>query len=444
MRVKKATEAICDGHSPPDRQSGYNRSFIEPTAPATMTHHPDTRDTDITNFDLMDLPADFVPDAYRYLAALRTNSPLHRNADGSYILTRYADLETAYRDPAVWSSDKKINFKPKFGDSPLYEHHTTSVVFRDPPDHTRIRKLFQAAFTRGALAALESRINALVDTYLDELAERREMEVVGDFSFKLPVEVVCDMLGVPSSDRILIRDWALLILGALEPVLSDAEFAAGCRAVEDFKAYLRDLINHRKAHPADARPGEILTALVEAEEDGDKLSELEVLHQCIFLLNAGHETSTNMISHGIHEMLRNPDQVARLSAAPELIDSAVEEILRYQAPIQINNRRALVDTELSGVSLAAGSVVHLMIGGANHDPAQFPEPQNFDITRRPNRHLSFGLGVHICAGNTLARIEGKIAFGKLFQRFPNLRLEAPAKLSGRIRFREVTELRIAT
>jgi len=400
-------------------------------------------ETEVSNFDLLDLPSDFVPNAYRYLAALRQKSPIHRNSDDSVILTRYEDLVAVYRDPSVWSSDKKVEFKPKFGDSPLYEHHTKSVVFRDPPDHARIRKLFQAAFTRKALAALEPRIEELVDSYLDELAERREMEVVSAFSFKLPVEVVCDMLGVPSSDRILIRDWALLILGALEPVLTEEQFNAGCRAVEDFKAYLRDLIVHRKAHPADAKPGEILTALIEAEEDGEKLTELELLHQCIFLLNAGHETSTNMISHGVHELLRQPEQAARLRAEPALIESAVEEILRYQAPIQINNRRALVDTELSGVMLPTGSVVHLMIGAANHDPAQFPEPEIFDIARRPNRHLSFGLGVHICAGNALARIEGKIAFGKLFQRFPNLKLEAPAKLSNRIRFREIVELRVA-
>ena len=161
------------------------------------------------------------------------------------------------------------------------------------------------------------------------------------------------------------------------------------------------------------------------------------------MLNAGHETSTNMISHGVHEMLRHPDQIAALRADPTLIDGAVEEILRFQAPIQINNRRAIADTELSGVAIPAGSVVHMMIGAANHDPAQFPDPGKFDIARQPNRHLSFGLGIHICAGNALARMEGEIAFAKLFERFPTLRLEAPAKLSNRIRFREVTELRVA-
>ncbi|MCP5370911.1 MAG: cytochrome P450 [Hyphomicrobiales bacterium] len=403
----------------------------------------DAGGVDIAAFDLMNLPDDFVPRAYDYFRALREGSPVHRNSDGSFVLTRYDDLVQVYRDPEVWSSDKRVDFKPKFGDSPLYEHHTTSIVFRDPPDHTRIRKLFQAAFTRKALAALEPRIHSLVDGYLDTFADRREMEVVADFSFKLPVEVVCDMLGVPASDRALIREWALLILGALEPVLSPEQFQAGCTAVEDFKAYLRDRIRERKANPGGGRPGEILTALIEAEEDGEKLTEIELLHQCIFLLNAGHETSTNMISHGVHEMLRNPGQVARLHADPALIEGTVEEILRYQAPIQINNRRAVRDTRVGGVAMPAGSMVHLMIGAANHDPAQFPDPETFDIGRRPNRHLSFGLGIHICAGNSLGRIEGQIAFGKLFARFPTLRLEGPARLSKRVRFREVTELRVA-
>ncbi|MEM8811022.1 MAG: cytochrome P450 [Pseudomonadota bacterium] len=396
-----------------------------------------------TGFDLLNPPDDFVDNAYDYYAGLREADPFHRNSDGTVLLTRYDDLVAVYRDPKRWSSDKKVDFKPKFGESPLYEHHTTSLVFRDPPDHTRIRKLFQHAFTRKALAALEPRIHTLVDAFLDELSDRRELEIVSDFSFKLPVEVVCDMLGVPSSDRILIRDWALLILGALEPVLSEEKFKAGCSAVEDFKSYLREQIKTLKTHPEARREGEILSALVDAEEDGEKLTELELLHQCIFLLNAGHETSTNMLSHGIHEFLRNPDQIARLVADPGLAEAATEEVLRYHAPIQINNRRALADVDLAGERIPAGTIVHLMLGSANRDPSQFPDPDLFDIGRRPNRHLSFGLGIHICAGNSLARMEGQIAFSKLFSRFPTLSLAAPAKLSKRMRFREVTELRVS-
>lgn len=398
---------------------------------------------DVAGFDLKNLPEDFIADPYRYFAALRATRPVHRMPDGSYLLTRYDDIVAVYRDPVLWSSDKRIDFKPKFGDTPLYEHHTTSLVFRDPPYHTRIRKLFQAAFTRKALAALEPRIETLVDAYLDELAERGEMELVGDLSFKLPVQVVCDMLGVPEQDRILIRDWALAILGGLEPVLTPQQFATGSRAVEDFKVYLRALIAARERRPTDGRSGEVLTALIAAEADGEKLTELELLHQCIFLLNAGHETSTNMISHGVNELLNNPNEAARLRAEPDLIDDCVEEVLRYQAPIQINNRRATRDTVVSGVPLPQGGIVHLMLGAANRDPAQFADPDRFDIGRKPNRHLAFGLGIHICAGNSLARIEGRIAFSKLIRRFENLHATGPAKLSRRVRFREIRELPIA-
>ena len=401
------------------------------------------RSIDIGSFNLMSPPDDFVADPYAYYAALRVADPVFGNGDGSYILTRFDDLTAVYRDPAIWSSDKKVDFKPKFGDGPLYEHHTTSVVFTDPPDHERIRSLFQAAFTRKALEALTPRINFLIDSYLDELEDRGEMDVVEDFAFRLPIAIVCDMLSVPSQDRVLIRGWALAILTALEPHLSREQLELGNQAVVDFKAYLRELMAHRQTHPADGSSGEILTALMNAEKDGQKLTELELLHQCIFMLNAGHETSTNMISHGVHEMLRCPGEIARLREDPDLIGSCVEEVLRYQAPIQINNRRSMHRAEVGGVSLPAGTTVHLMIGAANRDPAQFPDPDTFDISRRPNRHLSFGLGLHVCVGNSLARIEAAIAFTKLFNRFPGLALMGPAKIADRIRFREVEELRVA-
>ena len=404
-----------------------------------------TCDIDIGEFDLLDVPDDYIVDPYRYFSALRERSPIHRNPDGTLVLTRYDDCVAAYRDPGVWSSDKKADFSAKFGtSSPLFEHHTTSVVFIDPPDHTRIRRLFQAAFTRRALAAFEPRITALVDGYLDRLQEQGGMEIVENLSFKLPIEVVCDMLGVPRRDRLLIRDWAVAILTALEPSIDRDQLETGNRAVSEFKDYLRDLIGWRRSRPDEAAPTEVLTVLADAEADGERLTERELLHQCIFMLNAGHETSTNMLSHGIHEMLRNPAEIRRLNDSPELIDSMVEEVLRYQAPIQINNRRSARDTEIGGVRLSRGTTVHVIVASANRDPAQFPEPDRFDISRRPNRHLSFGLGVHICAGNSLARLEAALAFKRLFARFPDLQLAAPIETAPRLRFREVRRLHVTT
>ena len=203
---------------------------------------------------------------------------------------------------------------------------------------------------------------------------------------------------------------------------------------------MRALVAYRRHHPTDGRTGEVLTALIEAEEDGEKLTEIELLHQCIFLINAGHETSTNMIAHGVNEMLRNPAEIARLADAPALIESCVEEVLRYQSPVQINNRRAVRDAEVGGTRVAEGTGVHLMVGAANRDPDQFPEPERFDIARRPNRHLAFGLGIHICAGNSLARMEGTIGLAKLFRRFPTLQLAGDAQVATRVRFRQITEL----
>ena len=396
-----------------------------------------------TTFDLQNVSEDYLVDPYRVLAELRAQSPVHKNTDGTFVLTCYADIVQTYRDPMIWSSDKRATFKPKFGNTPLFEHHTNSIVFIDPPDHTRIRRLFQSAFTRKALAAFVPRITSLVDEYLNRLEDQRQMEIVEEFSFRLPIEVVCDLLGVPRQDREFIRGWANAILTALEPTLVQKQLDDGNQAVVDFKQYLRDLIAYRRAHPHDAQDTEVLTILADAEADGKRLTEIELLHQCIFMLNAGHETSTNMITHGIHEMLLNPDQIGLLSEHPDLIEPMVEEVLRYQAPIQINNRRANSDQILSGVTIPADTTVHMMINAANRDPAQFPNPDRFDITRRPNRHLSFGLGVHICAGNALARVEAQIAFQRLFRRFPKLALTIPAVIAPRLRFREVSALHVS-
>ena len=396
-----------------------------------------------TTFDLQNVSEDYLVDPYRVLAELRAQSPVHKNTDGTFVLTCYADIVQTYRDPMIWSSDKRATFKPKFGNTPLFEHHTNSIVFIDPPDHTRIRRLFQSAFTRKALAAFVPRITSLVDEYLNRLEDQGQMEIVEEFSFRLPIEVVCDLLGVPRQDREFIRGWANAILTALEPTLVQKQLDDGNQAVVDFKQYLRDLIAYRRAHPHDAQDTEVLTILADAEADGKRLTEIELLHQCIFMLNAGHETSTNMITHGIHEMLLNPDQIDLLFKNPDLIEPMVEEVLRYQAPIQINNRRANSDQILSGVTIPADTTVHMMINAANRDPAQFSNPDRFDITRRPNRHLSFGLGVHICAGNALARVEAQIAFQRLFRRFPKLALTIPAVIAPRLRFREVSSLHVS-
>ena len=394
----------------------------------------------IESFDLYNPPSDFINNVYKYYNLLREKSPIHKNSDGSYILTRYKDLVGVYRNFKVWSSDKRTEFGAKFGSSPLFEHHTTSVVFVDPPDHTRIRKIFQQAFTPKSILSLERNINKLVDSYLVMMHEKKKFDFVSDFSFRLPVDVVCSVLGVPSEDRHLIRDWAHKILGALEPKLTHKQFNEGSSAVINFKQYLKDQIKFRKTHKDINKANEVLSLLIEAE--GLELSETELLHQCIFMLNAGHETSTNMLSHGLNELINHRDQYKSLQKEPGRIDTAIDEILRFQPPIQINNRRCLEKTKLGDVVVPEGTSVHMIIAGANRDPLQFFKPETFDISRSPNRHLSFGLGIHICAGINLARVEAKVAFQSLMSSFREINLLKKPKVANRIRFREIKEMQI--
>ncbi len=389
-------------------------------------------------FDLRKLDRRFLEDPYPVYRALREHDPVHRMPDGSYFLSRYEDCAEVYRDPACWSSDKKIDFRPNFADSLLYEHHTTSLVFNDPPYHTRVRKLLAPAFTPRALKALQPRIEALVDRLLDRAAERRRFDLIDDFAAAIPVQLIGDMLGVPSDERGPLRGWSLAILGALEPVLSREQFERGVMAVAEFKAYLVDLVR-RRLNEAEGKEGEILSTLIAASDfaarQGERLSELELLHNCIFLLNAGHETTTNLIGNSIDLLIRNPDAMRELRDNPDRIDTAVEEFLRMESSNQLGNRRATRDARLGGADIPAGSYVHIGIGAANRDPAQFENPDRLDIRRQPNRHLAFATGIHACAGMSLARMEAKVAIGKTLARFATIERDGAFVRGGRARFR---------
>ncbi len=376
---------------------------------------------------------------------MRRFAPLKRLPDGSVFLSRYADVAVCYRD-ARMSSDKKAEFGPKFGpDTPLYRHHTTSLVFNDPPLHTRVRKLLAAAFTPRALAAMQPRIEAVVDGLLARHAGHGRMDLIEDFAFRLPVEVICDMLGVPPGDRTPFRRYSLAILGALEPVPGAERLAAGNAAVSEFSAYLDALIAERRKRPADDGndDGNILGTLIHGEIDGERLSHDELVQNCIFLLNAGHETTTNLIGNTIDALLRFPDELRRLRADPSLLRSCIEEGLRFESSNQLGNRRLTADLEIGGDRLAAGTYLHIGIGAANRDPAQFPDPDRFDAGREPNRHFAFGSGVHMCLGATLARLEGTIAIGRLVARLDGLDRDGLPERGGRARFRGFNKYPIA-
>jgi cytochrome P450 len=254
------------------------------------------------------------------------------------------------------------------------------------------------------------------------------------------VQLIGDMLGVPSDERGPLRSWSLAILGALEPVLSREQFERGVTAVAEFKAYLVDLVK-RRTHEERGREGEILSTLIAASDfvapkaAQERLSELELLHNCIFLLNAGHETTTNLIGNSIDLLIRNPDAMRDLQDNPDCIDTAVEEFLRMESSNQLGNRRATRDIRLGGVEIPAGSYVHIGIGAANRDPAQFLNPDRLDVRRRPNRHLAFATGIHACAGMSLARMEAKVAIGKMLARLTRIERDGAFVRGGRARFR---------
>jgi len=391
------------------------------------------------DFDLARAPAEFIDDPYPYYAALRAHDPVHAMPAG-VLLTRYEDVLAVYRDPRA-SSDKKIEFKPKLGDSLLYEHHTTSLVFSDPPLHTRVRRLIMGALNQKAIARMEIDVVHLVDMLLERMAAARDVNFIDSFAAEIPIEVIGNLLNVPRSDRAPLRGWSVAILSGLEPTLTPEMLERGNRAVSEFLEYLKNLVAERRRKPGDYDT-DVLTRLIQGEQDGERLTEKELYHQCIFLLNAGHETTTNLIGNGLWLLLARPEELARLRAEPALVPTAVEEMLRYEGPIQLNNRRLKATMEIGGKTLAEGTSITIAIGGANRDPAQFPEPDRFDVGRKPNRHVAFGQGDHACAGMNVARMEGRVAFGRLLARFPKIELAGEPERDRRIRFRGFRNLPI--
>lgn len=412
---------------------------ITPPMSATRAHEI------AASFDLRALPADFLANPFPVYAALREREPVRRMPDGSVFLTRHADLMAVYRDAAVFSSDKHVEFAPKYGvGSPLYEHHTTSLVFNDPPLHTRVRKLIMGALTRRAIADMEPGLVALVDQLLDHIEAQGGGDLVEDFASAIPVEIIGNLLGVPHADRGPLRDWSLAILGALEPVPTPEQHAAGNRSVTEMLGYLRTLVAERRQAPGDPER-DVLTRLIQGEANGEKLSEVELLQNCIFLLNAGHETTTNLIGNGLILMQEFPAQREQLladlraatdaAAKEQVLTLAVDECLRFESSNQLGNRRALTAATVGGVALEAGALVTLCIGAANRDPAVYEQPETLNLRREGNKHLAFGFGIHQCAGLSLARLEGRIAIGRFLDRFPRFELSAPPVRGGRARFR---------
>ncbi len=391
---------------------------------------------DPEDFDPRHLPAGFLDDPYPFYHDLRRVAPVHRCPDGSLFLTRHADVSDVYRSRTT-SSDKRVMFRPTLGDGSAYTHHTTSLVFNDPPYHTRVRQAIQGALIPRALRALAPSLEALVESLLDRAEEidarEEKFDLIEDFAAAIPIEVIGNLLGVPRDEREPLRGWSLAILSALEPTIDNATLKAANQAVDEFSDYLAGLIAARREKLV--LDGSDPLSLLIATDPDHPLTEMELIHNAIFLLNAGHETTTNLIGNGVMALLANPKEHRRLIEDPAMIDSAIEEFLRYESSNQLGNRLTTEEMAIGDVTVAANTMLTLCIGAANRDPAEFPDPDRLDLARRPNRHLAFGLGIHACAGMQLARMEGRAAIAGITRRFPGLRAAGPHKRGNRARFR---------
>jgi len=372
---------------------------------------------------------DVKADPYPTYTRLREEAGIFRSMLGPLVLTRYDDCLAALRDPRL---GRGIDIPPPEGHlvslsslqsdperrKVLLERVSTSLLFLDPPAHTRLRGLVSRVFTPGRVGRLRPAVEAKVDELLDGLARAGEADVIPTFCFPLPVAVIGDLVGVPEGDRPRFQGLVRAAASVLEPIVDDETFAAGVDAQTEMRAYFHDLLAQRRARPAD----DLTSALATARESDDVLTDEEVVSTIILLFAAGFETTTNLIGNGLLALLRHPDQRERWRADPALDRAGVDELLRWDSPVQLNTRTALVETEIAGHPLQRGEAVVILQGAANHDPRRFDAPGVLDVGRPDNVPLSFGWGIHHCLGAALARLEGEVAFGRFLRRFERIEL----------------------
>ena len=364
---------------------------------------------------------EFVADPYPTYHRLRAEDPVHQSPLGFWVLTRYEDVVASLRDPRMVKEPIAAFVAARFGLAAPPTGMGLSMLDRDPPDHTRLRGLVSKAFTPRVIEQLRPHIQQIVDGLLDKVEGKPGMDLIEQFAYPLPVIVICEMLGVPVADHERFKGWGLDIARGLDAIMLPPDSPVAERSMHArhaLAAYFRELIAARRAAPRD----DMLSGLIAAEEAGDKLSEDELLATCILLLVAGHETTVNLIGNGSLALLRHPDQRKRLQDDPGLITTAVEELLRFDGPVQRTARIPSEDVVIGGRTIGKGEMVMTFIGAADRDPAQFPDPDRLDLGRTDNRHIAFGWGIHFCIGAPLARVEGQIAINTLLRRKPKLAL----------------------
>lgn len=365
----------------------------------------------------------FKTDPFATFIKMRQDDPIyaHQAPDGHTIwyITRYEDVVAILRDNVHFVKDIRHAFTPQ----QLHSRRTTlhqlineNMLFADPPDHTRLRALVNQAFTPKRIEALRPRLHHLAHELLDRVAPLGQMDLIADYALPLPVAVIAELLGIPEADRVAVADWSQAIIS---PGSRGHTYKARKQKVRALVAYLRELFKEREARPQD----DLITALVQAESAGDRLSEAELSSMVALLIVTGHETTVNLIGNGVLSLLLHPDQLTLVQANPELMVQAVEELLRYDGPVETSTTRWVGQTiTYKEHTMQRGDVVRLVFTSANRDEAVFECPHTLDITRSDNKHLAFGMGIHYCLGAPLARLEGEIAFNTLLQRFPTLSL----------------------
>jgi cytochrome P450 len=370
------------------------------------------------------LAPEFISNPYPHYERMRATDPVHLTEHGMYVASRHADVALVLRDKRFgkdYAERMERRYGPDVMKEPLFRNFALTMLQQDPPDHTRLRGLVVKAFTARRVEDMRPRIQEIVDENLDRIIPQGKMDLIEDFAYRLPVTVICDMLGIPQEHREMFYTGARNSGRILEPVpMTPEEIKQGNAGQAMIKMYFDQLFDLRRKNPGD----DLTTQLLHAEEDGSKLSNDELYANIILLFGAGHETTVNLIGNGLLALYRNPDQLALLKAKPELITNAIEEFLRYDSSVQMTGRAALEDVELGGRLIPKGENVLCLLGSANHDPAVYPDhPERLDIARPNVKPLSFGGGIHFCLGAQLARIEAEVAISTLLRRIPNLRLD---------------------
>lgn len=389
-------------------------------------------------FDLLKADDAFRANPYPTYRRLRDQAPLSQNSDGSYVVTRWADVAQVLGSSDS-SVDKSDAMKRVMGEGVIVEYHLNNITAWDPPRHGRTRRSLAHAFTPRAMTQWTPLIEEAVDELLREAEARGRIDLVSDFAAMLPLTLICKMLGVPKAEKDLFRGWANSITSSLDPVVSSPVIATANRHAEEWKNYFSELIIERRKRPGN----DLVSMLLTTPENEEPLSELALLHNLALLLSAGHETTTSLITNAIDSLFVYPAEAERLRKDASLFETSVEEFLRFESPVQMGARRATAPISLSGGVASAGSLIWTIQGAANRDERQFADPDKLDVGRRPNRQLAFATGIHVCLGAPLARLEARVALERLVCGFPHLRPDGAPKRYLRTRYRGFSTYPIA-